>query len=285
MEKQRDQRYVASLEQVIRKTHLDLRETMIQFQGYSQRLTSEGPVPSGVITDIRRAYKGIHEQLTKIKGISQLLETRYRQYYRRDSLRDKEISEFAFLARNLYTRFESILQEIEARNRLKDTIESPGVLDKLIPSQWFRFRKNEAILQRNLRSLYELDYKTEPTLSTDRRPRVVQDKLRSLSLFALSGEERSIDALHSRMRLREHDIKERYANDELRGALTHLRQVSVVEVKGVIRRFIDHREIPRLKCLLFSLQSQDDLGKEILGSADNILRGMRSGEVKTIPMD
>ena len=119
-------------------------------------------------------------------------------------------------------------------------------------------------------------------MAVDRKQRVIQDKLRSLSLFVLSGEGGLIDILQSRIRLREYDIKERYAKDELRGALTHLREISAAEVEGVIKRYMDSREIPKLKCLLLSVQSQEDLGKQALGSADTILREMTGGEVRTL---
>jgi hypothetical protein len=284
MERERVQRYVASMEQVLRNTHLDLREAMTQFQGYSRRFTTERTIPPGIVTDIRKTYKGIHEQLTKMKGIHQLLESRYRQYYRRDSLRDKEIAEFGFLARRLYTRFESILQATEAKRGLENREEDSGVADVPIPSQWFRSRENEVVLLRNLQGLYELDYKTELGMTMVQRRRVTGTGRRSLSLFALSGEGGAMDGLQSRMRLREYDIKERCAKEELRGALTHLRGISLGEAEGVIKRFMDSRGVPRIKGLLFSIQSQEDLGKEILGSADTILKGMMGGEVKTIPI-
>jgi hypothetical protein len=284
MEKERAQRYVAGLEQVIRNTHLDLKETMVQFQEYSQWFTLERTVPPPIITNIRRTYKGIQDQLTKIRGISQLLESRYRQHYRRDSLRDKDISEFGILSKNLYTRFESILLEMEANDRLKDIKEDSDGYTQHIPSQWFRSTENQLTLQRNLQGLYELDYiyKTGMGVDVGQRHRVIQDRLRSLSLFVLSGEGGLMDILQSRIRLREYDLKERYAKDELRGALTHLREISVSEVEGVIKRFIDSREVPKLKCLLLSIQSHADLRKEKLSSANTILKRMTSGEVRTV---
>jgi hypothetical protein len=284
MERGSVQRYVTSLEQVVRSAHLDLRETMIQFQEYSQRLDMERAVPAGIITDIRKIYMGIHDQLTKIKGINQLLENRYRQYYRRDHVRDREISEFGVLSKKLYTRFESMLQEIEAKGKLTEKEEDSDVCNKRAASQWFRSTENQLVLLGNLRSLYDLDYiyKTGPGMDTERKRRVIQAKLRSLSLFVLSGEGGVIDTLQSRMRLREYDIKERYAKDELRGALTHLREISAAEVEGVIKRYIDSREVPSLKCLLLWIQSQEDLGKETFGSADAILREMTGGEVRTL---
>lgn len=283
MEKDHAQRYVANLEQVIRNTHLDLRETMTQFQEYSQRVTAERLVASGIITDIRRAYKGIQDHLTKIRGVNQLLESRYRQYYRRDSLRDKEIAEFGVLAKNLYTRFELILQEIETNRKARDKEADPGVSGQPTPFQWFQSTENQGMLLRNLQDLYELDYKARPELGADGSRRVTEDKLRSLSLFVLSGEEGLVNDLQSRMRLREHDIKERCASNELRGALTHLKRFSLSEAEGVIRRFAGGSEAQTLKCLLFSIQSQEDLGKEMLRSAKTILKGMTKGEVRRLP--
>jgi hypothetical protein len=244
----------------------------------------ERTVPPGIIIDIRKIYMGIHDQLTKVKGINQLLENRYRQYYRRDHVRDREISEFGVLSKKLYTRFESMLQEIEAKGKLIEKEEDSEVCNKRVSFQWFRSRENQLVLLGNLRNLYELDYiyKTGPGVDTERKRRVIQGKLRSLSLFVLSGEGGVIDTLQSRMRLREYDIKERYAKDELRGVLTHLREISAAEVEGVIKRYIDSREVPSLKCLLLWIQSQEDLGKETLGSADTILKEMTRGEVRTL---
>jgi len=284
MEKERTQWYMAGLEQVVRNAHLDLRKAMDQFKGYSQWFNTERAVPPGIVSDIRQTYKGIHDHLTKIRGINQLLESRYRQHYRRDSLRHREISEFATLSKNLYSRFESMLQEMGAKSRQKGREEDSAVCNQRTPSPWFRSTENQLILLRILRELHKLDYiyKTEIRLDVAHRPRVIQNKQRSLSLFVLSGEVGVMDILQSRMQLREYDIKERYAKDELRGALTHLREISAEEVEGVIKRFMDSEEIQKLKCLLLSIQSQEDLGKETLYSADNILKEMTSGEVRTV---
>jgi hypothetical protein len=84
------------------------------------------------------------------------------------------------------------------------------------------------------------------------------------------------------MQLREYDIKERYTEDEFRGALTHLREISLSEVERLIRRFTDSSEFLKLKCLLFTIQSQKDLEKEIIGSTENVLHVMGTGEVRTL---
>jgi len=60
-------------------------------------VTSERIVPMGIVTDVRQAYKEIQDQLTKIRGVNQLLEGKYRQYYCRDPMRDREMDSSAEL--------------------------------------------------------------------------------------------------------------------------------------------------------------------------------------------
>lgn len=282
MERERFQTYVASLEQIMKNTHFELREAMEQLEGLCLKVTPERIVPMGIITDVRQTYKGIQDQLNKIKGVNQLLESKYRQYYRRDSLRDREIIEFAFLAKGLYSKFEYTLQEIEAKRRQRIRVEHFEAHHPCIPSSWFYFNENQISLLQNLRSLYELDYKTLSDLECVQRRVVIRNGKRSISLFLLSGEATLIDTLQSRMQLREYDIQERSTRDELRGALTHLREVSPPEAERVIRRFTDSSEFSKLKCLLLPIRSQKDLGKEILSSTENILHRMGEGEVRTV---
>lgn len=284
MESGRFQGYVTSLEQVMKNTHFDLRGVMDQFQELCHRVSPEKMVPMGMITDIRQTYKEIQDQLKKIRGIHQLLEGKYRQYYHRDTQRDKEILEFGFLAKSLYLKFEYTLLEIEAKKNLKNKEDHVRVDHPHIPFPWFHSEENQIILLRTLENLYELDYQTQSGSECVQRREVIQNGLRSVSLFALSGEVALIDQLQSRLRLREHDIKERLTRDEVRGALTHLREISLSEVEKVIRRFTESSECLKLKCLLFPIQSQKDLEKTILGSTENIFHRMAEGEVRTLPI-
>jgi len=282
VEKGKFQAYVASLSQIMKSTHFDLREAMDQFRDLCSRVTSERIVPTGIITDIRQTYKEIRDQLTKIRGIHQLLESKYRGYYRRDSDREREVMEFAFLSKSLYSKFEYTLQEIEAKRKLRGGGEHILAHRQRLPFPWFHSEENQIILLRNLQSLCELDYHTRSDSESAQRRRIIWDGPRSVSLFALSGEVTLIDNLQSCMHLREYDIKERLTREELRGALTHLREISLSEVETVIRRFTDTSEFSKLRCLLFTIQSQQDLEKEILGSTGNILDRMGMGEVKTL---
>src|SRR4030042_6444063 len=100
MEKDRVERYAVSLEHTIKNDYLYLKEAVDNFQEMCRIVTPERSVPQGIMIDIREMYKEIRTRLTEIKAIQQLLQGKYRHYYRRDSVRDKEITEFGFIAKN-----------------------------------------------------------------------------------------------------------------------------------------------------------------------------------------
>jgi len=272
VEKARFQAHVANLGQIVKSTHFGLRETMDLFQEMCLRVSSERIVPTEMITDIRQTYKEIQDHLAKIRGIDQFLQGKYREYYRRDSRRERELMEFGFLAKSLYSKFEYTLQEIDAKRKLISGGEHIVAHRPRLPFPWFHSEENQMILLRNLQNLHELDYKAWSDSESAQRRRIIWDGLRSVSLFALSGEGPLIDNLQSRMHLREYDIKERLTKEEPRGALTHLREISLPEVETILRRFADTSDFLKLKCLLFTIQSRQDLEKEILDSAGNRLR-------------
>ena len=251
---------------------------MDRFQELCLMITKERDVPIDIITETRQTYKKIQDQLTKISRARQLLEGKYKDFYRRDYQREKEIMQIAFLAKNLYLTFE----EEEAKRKLKGMEENSEADGQQIPFPWFRSKENQVILLRNLRNLDELDYKTRFKLGFERRREVIQDAIRSISLFALSGEVTLIDILQSRMRFREYDITERYKEDEFRGALTHLKEVSSAEVLELIKRIVGTSEFLKLKCLLLKIQSQNDLKKETVRSTEDILQRMVEGEVRVL---
>src|SRR3972149_7709602 len=118
MEQDRDQRYVKSLERTIQNSYHYLKESIKDFQELCRVVSPEKHVPAGIAVDIRELYKEIRDRLTEIKAIEQLLQGKYRQYYRRDSVRDKEILEFGFIAKNCYSKFEHTMVQIEALKRI-----------------------------------------------------------------------------------------------------------------------------------------------------------------------
>jgi hypothetical protein len=79
-------------------------------------------------------------------------------------------------------------------------------------------------------------------------------------------------------------MTERYKQYELRGAITHLRELSPSEVQKVIRRSAGTSEFSRVKCLLLRIQSQNDFKKETIRSTGDILQRMGEGEVRVLPI-
>jgi len=283
MEKDRVQRYAQSLERTIQNNHHYLKETIEDFQGLCLLVTPERNVPPEIIVDIRELYKEIRTRLTEIKAIQQLLQGRYRQYYRRDPLRDKELMEFGFIAKNCYSKFEYTLLQKQAQEKSK-AIERERVFradPKSVPSQWFRSKENQVSFLKNLRILKELDYEFPPEQVGEERREIVQN-LRSLTLFVFSGEGSLIDEFQSQIRWREHDIIERYGRNELHGVLTHLRDVNPLDVEKVFQRLMKSRGFSKLKCLLLSIRSQKDLEGDILGLIKKAMQEMKEGEVKTV---
>lgn len=281
MERGSFQGVAAGLEQIMENTRFDLEEAMNQLQGLCLAVTPGRNIPTEIITDTRQTYKQIQAQLAKISGARQLLEGKYRQHYHRDSKREREISEIAFLAKSLYLTFEYTLQEMEAKDKLKRE-EYFEAYRQQIPFPWFQSKENQIILLRNLQSLNELGYRTKFELGFERRREIIQNGMRSISLFVLLGEVTLIDTLQSRMRFREYDITERYKEDEVRGVLTHLKEISPSEVQKVMRRFASASEFLKMKCLLLRIQSQKDLKKETVRSAENVLHTMGEGEVRIL---
>src|SRR4030043_1366649 len=160
MEQDRVQRYVKGLERTIQNNHHYLKESVEDFQEMCRMVRPEKHGPAGIAIDIREMYKEIRNRLTEIKAIEQLLQGKYRQYYHRDSLRDKEILEFGFIVKNCYSKFEYTMVQIESIKRLKE--HAPKVDHPKESLRWFRSKENEVALIKDLNPLMELDYDPPP---------------------------------------------------------------------------------------------------------------------------
>jgi len=283
MERDRVQRYTRSLERTIENNHHYLKEAIEDFRGLCLLVTPERNVPPEIIIDIREMYKEIRNRLTEIKAIQQVIQGKYRQYYHRDPLRDKEIMEFGFIAKNCYSKFEYTLMQKHVQEKAK-AMERERIsrIDRRgVPCQWFRSKENQVSFVRNLRILRELDYESPPEQVGEERREVIQN-LRSLTLFVFSGDERFIDDLQTQIRSREHDIIERYSKNELHGILTHLREANPLETEKMFQHFMESRGFSKLKCLLLPIRFQKEFEGDILGLIKRTLQEMKEGEVKTV---
>jgi hypothetical protein len=278
MEQDRDQRYVKSLERTIQNNHHYLKESIKDFQEMCRVVSPEKHVPAGIAVDIRELYKEIRDRLTEVKAIEQLLQGKYRQYYRRDSVRDKEIMEFGFIAKNCYSKFEYTMLQIETMKRLK---EPPDKADRPSePLHWFRSKENQVAFIKDLNPLMELDYNLPPEEIGEERRDLAGS--RSFTLFLFSGDSLSLDQLQSQMQFREHDTIERYSPEEIRGALAHLRKVDPIEVEKKFQQFIEAKGLSKLKCLLLPILSRKNLEGDLFNLIKTTLQEMNEGELKIV---
>ena len=280
MEQDRVQRYVKSLERTIQNNHHYLKKSTEDFQEMCRMVSPEKHVPAGITIDIREMYKEIRNRLTEIKAIEQLLQGKYRQYYHRDALRDKEIMEFGFIAKNCYSKFEYTMIQIEAIKRLKE--HAPKADHPAEPLQWFRSPENQVTLIKNLRMLTDLDYEPTPEGIGEERRDLAEG--RTLTLFLISGDSPSLDHLQSQIQLREHDIIERYSQEEVRGVLAHLRKVDPYEVEKKFQQFMESSGLAKLKCLFLPIHSPKDLDVDLLKLIKTALQEMTDGELRTLSM-
>lgn len=280
MGKDRIQRQVESLERVIQNNYHYLKGTLEDFQTLCRLITPERRVPTEIILNIRKMYREIQDRLSEIKAIQQLLQGKYRQYYRRDLLRDREIVEFGSIAKYCYSKVEYTLRQMEAIKRIKKEELFPKVNRQRRLFQWFSFKENQVSFIKNMRMLLDLDYEPPPEeVGRERRETTGE---RVLILFLFSGDPESLDKVQSEIRLREHDIIERTERNELRGVMVHLRKVDFSSVEKKFRDFLETRGLKELKGVLLPIYSKEDLDRDLLFFIRRTLREMRNGEVKTI---
>ena len=278
MEQDRDQRYVKSLERTIQNSYHYLKESIKDFQEMCRVVSPEKHVPAGIAVDIREMYKEIRNRLTEIKAVEQLLQGKYRQHYRRDSVRDKEIMEFGFIAKNCYSKFEYTMVQIEALKRLKEHPAKADHPDEPLP--WFRSNENRVAFIKNLRILTELDYEPTPEKIGEERRDLAGS--RALTLFLIIGDSTSLDLFQSQIQFREHDILERYSPEEVRGVLAHLKKVDPVEMEKKFRQIMESKGLIKLKCLLLPIHSSKDLEGDLLKLIKAALHEMAEGESRTL---
>jgi len=276
----RIQRYVETLELVIQKNYKYLKSIMEDFQEKCRLATSTTGAPPGLFTEIPDIYREIHRRLKETQAVQSLLNTRYSLYTRSEPERDKELRELDINAGAYFSKF---LQTLKQRLGEKEGTGEEKLLglEEVPHFHWFRDQENLVKFLRNVRILDELDYEIAPVWARKRRE-ITKDKPRSLTLFIFKGSVRSITNLQSHMHLREHDIVERYDEDELRGILTHLREIQPFEVESIFDRLKQVEGYSELKCLLVPIRGERDLSIDLAILVEKTIREMAPGELKTL---
>ena len=275
--------YVKSLGRKVRDDIQFIKDNVQELKDLSRFVSPEKNVPQGMIVDIREIYKEIQNRFKEIHAIQQMMQGKYRQYYQyygRDPVREKEILELSFVVKTTYSRFEENMKLIIEKGRAKDREEAEKRSQKARIIQWFVSRENQIALLRNIRTIRELDYGLAS--GKEGAEKRVTEGVRSLTLFLIRGEAPVLDAVQSRLNLREHDLMERHDERELRGVMTHLREVDPSEIEALIRRLLEKLGFSNLKSLLMHVRPHEDLelkGTELISKT---LEEMKEGEVRTL---
>jgi hypothetical protein len=126
----------------------------------------------------------------------------------------------------------------------------------------------------------ELDYEPAPeNVDGDRRDLTGS---RTLTLFLFYGDPPSLDQFQSQIQLREHDVIERYSQEEVRGVLTHLRKIDPLQIENKFRQFMETKSLTKLKCLLLPIYSPKALQEDLLKLIDTAFQEIKEGELKTL---
>ncbi len=279
MEEGRILNYIKSLERKIHDDHLYLKEAVDELREMCRVISPGKNIPQGIIVDIRELHKEIQGRFKEIRGIQQLMQGKYRQFCRRDPLRDKNLLELGFVTKTTFARFEENLKLFVDKQKAKEREKTATASQRERLLQWFNSREKQIMLLRKMRTLKELDYTPLPGEVVDERRGL--EGVRSLTLFLIQGEALALDSLQDQMRLREHDLIERHRGEELRGTLAHLKEVDPSEIERVFRLFFENKGFLSLKCLLIPVHPKKEIDPEGMDLFDKILKEMKVGEVRT----
>jgi len=280
MEESRILHYIKGLERKIHDDHQYLKETVEELRDLCRVITPDKNIPQGIVVDIKELHKEIQSRFKEIRGIQQLVQGKYRQFYRRDPLLDKNLLELGFVTKTTFSRFEENLKLYVERQKAREREKVARTSQREMLLQWFKSREKQMLLLRKMRTLKELDYAPKPGGGPDERRSL--EGVRSLTLFLVQGDGPSLDSLQSQMHLREHDLIERHDEGQLRGLLTHLREVDPSEIESLFHLFFEKKGFSTLKCLLVPIQPKKEIDPEIMDLVAEVLREMKEGEVRTL---
>ena len=286
----RVKKYAESLDKSIENTRYDLKKTMEDFREKCLLVSPEKNVPRDVVTDLREIYKEIRERLTEAKAIQQLLKGKYRQYVRANPTRDKELTEIGFLAKTCYSKFEYTLLQIQVKERAKlkgvhKEREHPPKASEQPPFQWFQSNENEAMFLQEVEMMKDLGQEAPSPVANGERREIPKEAVAgglNLTLFVIKGDPPALDELQAQIQLREQDVLERYNKEELRGVLTHLREIDPSEIENILQRSMKSDHFSTLKCMLVRIQSQEVLTHALLQRIEKTLGEMAEGETQSL---
>lgn len=267
----------SNLERVIEKNQLYLDSVAKDLQRKALGGRSLEKAPVSVLKDVLKLYQDMRTRVHEIEAVQRLLNHRLRKPHSQDLKRQKLIADLDGQIAAISAR----LGEVDApgpggvRGRTGE-IQAP---DRHPSDRWLRIEQDSLAFTINARLLDELEYKTPPLPGGP--VRVVQKSGRGFTLFTLRGPASALDALYPCIKLRQHDIVERFSATEIRGVMTHLRQTVTGDLKHIFERLLTSR-FSDVKCVLMGLLSPDQLDEHFLEYLERMVDKMRPGEIRTI---
>ena len=259
MEDPKIKRYVMSLENTIDMNCRFLSDMHDEFRDRCRMVGPGKHFPPDVVARVKRQYKELRDRLAEIRAVQQLLKGKYRRAARRNPLRDKKIDELGFAFKNYYSSFEFNLRAIERlKRKLGEEPRKPQVL--------YRSQENNLKFKEGLKLLGQKE-----------------GGYHSISVVFLSGDKGSIEEIYERgIRLKEGDVFEKYGDDEIRMSIAHGEESESRKVQEVIRRFLLHEAYKSVKCAIYRVEKEGDLGKDIKTLLHRALNSMGNKELKVV---
>jgi hypothetical protein len=259
MEDLKTKRYVMSLENKMEMSHLFLSDIHDEFREKCKMVTPGKPFPGDVVSRVKRQYKEIRDRLAEIRAIQQLLKGKYRRAAKRNPLRDKKIDELGFAFKNYYSSFEFNLRTIERLKRKSE--QEPRKSEGLYRGQGNNLRFMEGL---KLLGLREGGY-------------------HSISVIFLKGDKASIEEIYGRgIRLKEGDVFEKYGDDEIRMSIAHGEESESRKIQEVMRRFLLRKAFKSVKCAIYRVEKEGDLGRDVEGLLYQALDSIGNKELKVV---
>jgi len=259
MEDLKTRRYVMSLENKLELGVRFLDDIHDEFRERCRMVAPGKPFPGDVVSRVKRQYKEIRDRMAEIRAIQQLLKGKYRQAARKNPVRDKKIDELGFAFKNYYSNFEFNLRTIE---RLRRKAEQ----ERMKPHALFRGHENNLKFNEGLKLLNRKD-----------------GGYHSLSVVFVKGDPMSIEEIcRSGIGLKGGDVAERYAGDEIRLSIAHGEESESRRIEEVMRGFLLSEGLKSVRCAIFRVEHEGDLGRNIEGLLHRALESMENKELKVV---
>jgi hypothetical protein len=277
MDKNKNIQDAAQLERVIEKNQQYLDTVAENLLNACLGAGSAKDVPPTVIENVLAVYNTMRSRLAEVEVIRTLLLQRHHKSMPENPGHKKLIADLDAQIQALMARLGK--KKTAAAAGGPGAAPQPAAEARPASDRWLRIEQDSLAFTVNARLLDELEY--EAPAKPGESVRVVQMSGRGFTLFNLRGPASALDALFPRIRLRQHDIIERFGAQEIRGVLTHLRRTSTSDIKHIFQRLLTS-QFSDVKCILLGLHSPDQLDDHFLKYLERMIGEMRPGEIRTI---